>query len=166
MIKSFLDLAQHLIKEAEYEDRYKASILASDMTLLDKQKSLSMLTSNRDQIHRFIRSKGLLHIRLTMNLSGDIERDHAVPLKLVTDAIWTRTMDIDKIAELLQHCLVTVTVSRDQHRLLNRQFRDTLPAPQDLLTCDVLARYRVVFPEHVDALDQQLTAHRRLMKFA
>lgn len=164
MIKSFLDLAQHLIKEAEYEDRYKASILASDMSEIDKQKSLSMLTVKRDQIHRFIRSKGLLHIRLTMNLSGDIERDHAVPLKLITDVIWTKTFDAQKIAQLLQHCLVTVTVSKDQHRLLNRQFKDTMPIHEELASCDVLARYRVVFPQYIDALEQQLAAHRKLMK--
>ena len=106
-----------------------------------------------------------LHAHATLSEAERTEEDHAVPLDAVRmfasalKACWIASDAelIQAVAGMLKRCLIKIKLKPEEHDALNVDFKYKMPAGhEDLLTCDVLARYAEVFPDRVQALREQL----------
>lgn len=102
-----------------------------------------------------------LHLNLVLTSQGRTERDHAVPLDAIRAYatnqkrcwIGTNTELVEHIERVLMRCLIKIQVTHAEHAMLNMDYKFTMPpGHEDLETCDVLARYALVFPDRIAEL--------------
>lgn len=110
-----------------------------------------------------------LHKQLVMtpeDCGEKTERDHAVPLDAIRAYVkdwrdcWIGDEEelVLEVAALLEKCLVKIRVRHTEHALLNQDWKFKMPpGHEDLVDCDVLARYALVYPNEVQRLREQLT---------
>lgn len=157
--KIFMSNPENLVEAAS--KGYDEKEVLRAMSHSGVQKTWRSRVSQRDR----------LHLQLVMSEGEGTERDHAVPL----DAIRSYAQDVrdcwllsdeelvQEIAEMLKRCLIKIRVRPEEHATLNQDWKFKMPpGHEDLMTCDVLARYELVYPEQIVKLREQLTSARLL----
>jgi hypothetical protein len=88
--------------------------------------------------------------------SGDRERDHAIPLRVICDRI-LKTDDLDraKLTKIISDWLVCVELTAQEHRDVLGKYGLSHCMPDDWNGVDPLARYRHAGIQLVEILSQE-----------
>jgi hypothetical protein len=171
-------MARDLLSDMDVVDALRKKVLANDEIMRqmleeghpEKHVLRAMSLSGTQSLWRArVSQVNRLHKQLVMtpeDCGEKTERDHAVPLDAIRAYVkdwrdcWIGSDEelVLEVAALLEKCLVKIRVRHTEHATLNQDWKFKMPpGHEDLVDCDVLARYALVYPNEVQRLREQLT---------